>query len=116
MNGGMMDDSPVLALTREGARAVAMHPGLKGSDWRVLFYVMGQLSGSNVVEPFSITEASEELGLSRPTVSASLKRLREAGILYKEHPQRTGGVDYLNENVGVSAYRVYREESFPDMG
>lgn len=115
----LVDDSPVVALTREGARVVATHSDLKGSDWRVLFYALGQIGGSNVINPFSIADASEELHLTRPTIYAALKRLRQAGIFYQEpqpgEEERTLGIDHLNENVGLSAFRVMVDDPYSDV-
>lgn len=107
------DDAPVFALTQEGARAVATHPGLKGSDWRLLFYVIGHIGERNHVRPFATAEACEELGITRQTLYASLKRLRTAGVLYTEHSWE---FDRLNEDIGISAERIYYDEPFPDMG
>lgn len=108
------DDAPWFALSHEGARAVATHPGLKGSDWRVLFYLIGHTGGYNQVRPLSTAEACEELGITRPTFSASMKRLHAAGVLCKEKPT---ALDHVNENIGQSVERIrYDEEPFPDMG
>jgi biotin operon repressor len=72
----------------------------KGSDLRVLMYLMGTLGIGNRWQVFNQAEIAEEIGISRVHVNRAIKKLVERGVLVKGDRVGRGFAYSLNPMYG----------------
>lgn len=84
-------------------RALALEDWPVKTDWRVLMLCCSSIAENSKDNRILLSqiEMAELLRISRPAVSATIKRLREAGLLF-QRGQRL----FLNSHLATDAHRV----------
>ena len=104
---------------RPNWEAIAIDGSLSRTDLRVLLLCSAFAAGDDNRVLLSQTEIAEKLGVSLPHISRTVRRFREAGVIFQK-----GRRLYLNSRLATDAQRVLdlarlrREEAktLKDMG